>query len=277
MKNSEWLYECVDTAQYLYGIYPLEVLNALYRLKADDNLKADEVNDFLYETASGYILVDEDVEAFRKLGYGTKILRPVLYSDDTIKILKQMGEEKDPTELLHIDEMKQIELVERQGIRPFFIPGEKQMDFFLEQGYFPNSELKSLYKFFKGRVFEEDIFDAYLYASSYNDVYNYLLEVAELKEPQDFDEFSSYMDAILKAYNSMKQRELRGYSPNELSKLAHVNDNSDVMERLQREFAAMGVKPKEPEVKKVKVGRNDPCPCGSGKKYKHCCLRKTMA
>jgi SEC-C motif-containing protein len=24
----------------------------------------------------------------------------------------------------------------------------------------------------------------------------------------------------------------------------------------------------------AKVGRNDPCPCGSGKKYKHCCLAK---
>ena len=24
---------------------------------------------------------------------------------------------------------------------------------------------------------------------------------------------------------------------------------------------------------KPKVGRNDPCPCGSGKKYKHCCGR----
>lgn len=22
-----------------------------------------------------------------------------------------------------------------------------------------------------------------------------------------------------------------------------------------------------------KIGRNAPCPCGSGKKYKHCCLR----
>ncbi|TXT20523.1 MAG: hypothetical protein FD134_2892, partial [Gallionellaceae bacterium] len=22
-----------------------------------------------------------------------------------------------------------------------------------------------------------------------------------------------------------------------------------------------------------KPGRNDPCPCGSGKKYKHCCER----
>lgn len=26
----------------------------------------------------------------------------------------------------------------------------------------------------------------------------------------------------------------------------------------------------------VKVGRNDPCPCGSGKKYKKCCLGKTQ-
>jgi hypothetical protein len=24
----------------------------------------------------------------------------------------------------------------------------------------------------------------------------------------------------------------------------------------------------------IKTGRNDPCPCGSGKKYKHCCLKK---
>ncbi len=26
----------------------------------------------------------------------------------------------------------------------------------------------------------------------------------------------------------------------------------------------------------VKVGRNDPCPCGSGKKYKNCCMRTTV-
>ncbi len=26
--------------------------------------------------------------------------------------------------------------------------------------------------------------------------------------------------------------------------------------------------------RKTKVGRNDPCPCGSGRKYKKCCLRK---
>ena len=30
-----------------------------------------------------------------------------------------------------------------------------------------------------------------------------------------------------------------------------------------------------PFVKARDVGRNDPCPCGSGKKYKKCCMSKT--
>ncbi len=34
-------------------------------------------------------------------------------------------------------------------------------------------------------------------------------------------------------------------------------------------------KPKaQPRRTSQKVGRNDPCPCGSGKKYKHCCLKQ---
>jgi len=32
--------------------------------------------------------------------------------------------------------------------------------------------------------------------------------------------------------------------------------------------------PLPPITRKEKVGRNDPCPCGSGKKYKRCCLNK---
>ena len=34
-----------------------------------------------------------------------------------------------------------------------------------------------------------------------------------------------------------------------------------------------GTAPKKQPVKVNKIGRNDPCPCGSGKKYKHCCGR----
>ena len=28
----------------------------------------------------------------------------------------------------------------------------------------------------------------------------------------------------------------------------------------------------QPMVAPIKIGRNEPCPCGSGKKYKQCCL-----
>ena len=28
--------------------------------------------------------------------------------------------------------------------------------------------------------------------------------------------------------------------------------------------------------KSLKIGRNEPCPCGSGKKYKNCCRNKKL-
>ncbi len=34
---------------------------------------------------------------------------------------------------------------------------------------------------------------------------------------------------------------------------------------------------KKQPVKKIKIGANDPCPCGSGKKYKQCCRDKDEA
>jgi len=30
--------------------------------------------------------------------------------------------------------------------------------------------------------------------------------------------------------------------------------------------------PPKQVTKAITIGRNEPCPCGSGKKYKHCCL-----
>ncbi|EGD52771.1 preprotein translocase, SecA subunit [Thermoanaerobacter ethanolicus JW 200] len=58
--------------------------------------------------------------------------------------------------------------------------------------------------------------------------------------------------------------------------LYHIQINKDNM--IQREQVAKPIstnvdaeEKKQPVVKGKKVGRNDPCPCGSGKKYKKCC------
>ena len=46
-------------------------------------------------------------------------------------------------------------------------------------------------------------------------------------------------------------------------------------ENAQREAARNANRPApakpQPVKAQPKVGRNDPCPCGSGKKYKNCC------
>ena len=41
----------------------------------------------------------------------------------------------------------------------------------------------------------------------------------------------------------------------------------------QEHAAEEAVAPVTPVRNEVKIGRNEPCTCGSGKKYKHCCGR----
>jgi hypothetical protein len=47
------------------------------------------------------------------------------------------------------------------------------------------------------------------------------------------------------------------------------------VEYLERDGTSSNVqKPLPPRRELAKVGRNDPCPCGSGRKYKFCCLTR---
>ena len=51
--------------------------------------------------------------------------------------------------------------------------------------------------------------------------------------------------------------------------LAHFKKDEDIWYYVEGE----PVKPETFVREGPKIGRNDPCPCGSGKKYKHCCGR----
>lgn len=73
---------------------------------------------------------------------------------------------------------------------------------------------------------------------------NYGLVLSDFKEVQQFTQL------MQKAHNHTRMWINRGYSPQELREI-------------------MGA-----QKARVKVGRNDPCPCGSGKKYKKCCGNK---
>lgn len=76
------------------------------------------------------------------------------------------------------------------------------------------------------------------------------------------------------------------YEPEAIAKRQKRWREEDERER-QRSLNKIANKPAKPYVPPVrqetfirpepKIGRNDPCPCGSGKKYKQCCLKKEQA
>jgi len=62
--------------------------------------------------------------------------------------------------------------------------------------------------------------------------------------------------------------------------LVHLRTNEEIrrekVAKVTFEGGADNTVKRQPVFKKAKVGRNDPCPCGSGKKYKNCCLDKDL-
>ena len=74
----------------------------------------------------------------------------------------------------------------------------------------------------------------------------------------------------------MFEEMIRNIQEDTISQLLHVSVEVRMeREEVAKESAAQGASEpgatKEPAKAEKKVGRNDPCPCGSGKKYKNCC------
>ncbi|WP_171684363.1 YecA family protein [Paenibacillus planticolens] len=81
-------------------------------------------------------------------------------------------------------------------------------------------------------------------------------------EIHDLELTRGFMSSIAALSNGTRQWFLKGYSPNELSA---GSQPTAVLQQEQAKADVIDMK------SRAKVGRNDPCPCGSGKKFKKCC------
>lgn len=92
---------------------------------------------------------------------------------------------------------------------------------------------------------------------------------------------SIYISLLQLIMRGEKQDEIVQYLMSLDVEFSNVHDQRDFFDNIAgiventRHFKFRGHKESELKtktiVKEVKVGRNDPCPCGSGKKYKKCC------
>ncbi len=84
---------------------------------------------------------------------------------------------------------------------------------------------------------------------------------------KDFDEESEFdldIDFEKLLFNMHKADAKHLYGLEEWNKVFDEDKQEEIAKQYKKSKTV--VKPK-------KIGRNDPCPCGSGKKYKHCCGR----
>lgn len=88
--------------------------------------------------------------------------------------------------------------------------------------------------------------------------------------------YDSYVDAMFK-YREGEKGICRAsfHAADTLRNWAMFTEKSGNKVSLEKDFEQIFRKmERDKPAKKVKIGRNDPCPCGSGKKYKFCCLNK---
>lgn len=89
-----------------------------------------------------------------------------------------------------------------------------------------------------------------------------------LPEPYEMEELSEESQIDLNIDFEKLFKKMIGYKAEHLSSLPQWGKIFD--EETLKKFA-LEQKKSRTVIKGDKIGRNDPCPCGSGKKYKKCC------
>ncbi|MGG0643176.1 SEC-C metal-binding domain-containing protein [Sporosarcina gallistercoris] len=220
----------------LYGMVQFEQVVTLYNLQNDVKITVGLLEDLL---ASGELdpgLQKEDI----------------LYKDAVFLGPKLAG---------IVPEQFVRETIEK----PYYQPPKEQLLRFADPGYYERtSELLHLEKLFQKVNIPQIQIDRMLHTfmeglskwhANFMEVIGRLMAQAG---PLPEEQVKQIVPVAINVANAVRLIENRGHTPQEMFGLE------------RSEVKPLTVQPAASE---VKVGRNDPCPCGSGKKYKKCCGR----
>jgi preprotein translocase subunit SecA len=151
----------------------------------------------------------------------------------------------------------------------------------------PNDVLKYVLKIFKEDLslkverFGEDKFNEFLKAVILRVVDTYwtqhIDQMSELRQSIGLQSYAQmnplreYQDSGFRLFNEMLETIDEDVTRYVLR--AQIRDNMQRVQVIKPTHTSSGKEmqtKRKPRVVKKKIGRNDPCPCGSGKKYKHC-------
>lgn len=153
-------------------------------------------------------------------------------------------------------------LLSQQAEKPRYIPDKSELLKYMNEDYQDNDYLRDVHQF---------MLDAFGYgkhiSGSFEEVRDYIAygegvsELASILDKYELicsneKQLQEFLNLVMLAKNSMRLWQNNGFTPLELSEIIRERDKNVI---------------KLPTILQQKTGRNDPCPCGSGKKYKKCC------
>ncbi|QHW31910.1 hypothetical protein GZH47_14515 [Paenibacillus rhizovicinus] len=149
--------------------------------------------------------------------------------------------------------------------KPYYIPAKEELLRYADIDYFEKTpQLEALKNYIVqqlGKVerMADAIVDDIQLSCSMEEPMSVIMEEFEHRKISlNKKQLKEIVPLIINVHNTTRMWSNRGYTPDELSPRPSQGGNGSNLIMLP--------------VTSSKVGRNDPCPCGSGKKHKKCCL-----
>lgn len=290
-----WMVKCIHFFIQYYGIAPIEVIYEMYRQKVKCSI--DEMIEMLWEMPVD--IVESCLFTMDRIGMKGWPKENPLYSEKGIFVHLQLFENEEFDYLLR-----------QQMDKAFYIPSAQQIDEICRIGYEASSSAyKKLESFFIKKLrlpYEQAVtWCLQVWANSYEGE-SPLKIINKMTEANiEFEEkmINELLELVMAAHNNTRMKENRGYKPSEMARKMPIDKMPTIVPASSKAAAilmdaapqlqAMGVPvdlngntdvihttmfprglSEEPIRVEKKIYPNDPCPCGSGKKYKKCCGNK---
>jgi len=180
--------------------------------------------------------------------------------------------------ILEFDEFEQM--LRKKADKPYYVPEKEELLKYTDEWYFEkNSQYEALLNYVKNHFFKgdaekaerlcEDIHAYCQFGSNIQGIINcFNSKRISFKNEQQLNEV---LQLAMDFYNNMRIWENNGHTPHEIFEKF---EKPHLRPLPKRPFDLNDTNMIDIKTRK-KMGRNDPCPCGSGKKYKKCCLGKS--
>ena len=301
--DKAWLDTCITAGEFLYGEYPITVLQELYATKGE-KVTTEQIMEFF---DSGSMMVCD----------GETVSPLIATTDPMLGMFKEADKNGNPYASLHFD-LDELQVLRKENSviedQLYWIPTAKQIEELMESGYISSSAMTALETKIKsvgadpaylkdlwpglstGKIEMMEGINAVIsgmYPKSVGLEEGKELPPEMLAKVPTIQSLNAMMPMVNAFLNSVNNRNRKGWPPAELAKKMPKHRGMPTIMPGSAAFAKT-LKEAEPQLRAmganvdyssidsfatvgpygerrvVKVGRNDPCPCGSGKKYKHC-------